>query len=536
MDNGKGTGLPHRRLRPGYWCNMQANAEWPESGELNAYQLELEATQKHLGAQASDLNYLITRVLRQDVSCQRVQGLLEKAYTRLQTLRQGNIEISSIAADTDLSEPIKLAGTALRAGENLSLVNADQAYEQAYRLCIERKSLTEIAGPIRAQQAMVAAVKLDFRHAAALYAEAAATSGDYPDVQLHYLSDQASMLEDLGREFVDNEALQAAVNLYENKILPQIPEHERSDEWARMQESLGSTLGILGQRQRGTRMLERAISAFENSLARRDRGRTPIEWASTQNNLGNALGILGQRQRDEELLEKSIAAFEAALEIRTSELSPEDWATTQNNLAAVLQSLGQQKKDAKMLKRAVEAYKAVLTIWTRERHPLNWGTTMNNLGTALRLLGEHRKGPRTLEQSVAAYHTALSVRTRERVPNDWAMTQNNLGAALQVLGERTDDPMALGKSIAAYRESIKQWTRKREPVSWAMTMANLGVARRKLAERNQDIDISRKASADLKMAVDVFRDASHAQLTELSEEQLAVSRKLTASLQAGSKE
>ena len=510
--------------------------EWPESGELNAYQPELAAAQKHLGAEASDLSYLITLVLEQNVAYQRIQGLLEQTYTRLQKLRQGNTEISSIAVDTDLSGAIELADAALRVGEDLSLVNADQAYEQAFRHCIEQKSLIEIAGPIRAQQARVAAVSLDYRHAAALYAEAAAMSDDYPDLQSHYLSDQASILEVLGREFMDNEALQAAVDLYENMILPHIPEHERPDDWARIQENLGSTLGILGQRQRGTRMLERAISAFENSLSHRDQNRTPTDWASTQNNLGNALGILGQRQRDEELLEKSIAAFESALEIRTSELSPEDWATTRNNLAAVLQSRGQQKKDAKMLKRAVEGYKAVLTIWTRERHPLNWGTTMNNLGTALRLLGEHRKGPRTLEQSVAAYNTALSVRTRERVPNDWAMTQNNLGAALQVLGERTDDPMALGKSIAAYRETIKQWTREREPVSWAMTMANLGVARRKLAERNQDIDISRKASADLKMAVDVFRDASHAQLTELSEEQLAVSRKLTASLQADLKE
>ena len=157
---------------------------------------------------------------------------------------------------------------------------------------------------------------------------------------------------------------------------------------------------------------------------------------------------------------------------------------------------------------------------------------MNNLGTALRLLGEHRQGPRTLEQSVAAYNAALSIRTRDRVPNDWAMTQNNLGAALQVLGERIDDPVILGKSVAAYRETIKEWSKEKEPMSWAMTLANLGVARRNLAQRNHDIDISRRASADLKMAVDVFRGASHAQLTELGEEQLALSRKLTASLMA----
>ena len=180
-----------------------------------AYQHELEAAQNYLDAEASELSYLITLVLEQDVSCQRVQGLLEQAYNRLQKLRQGNTEISSNVANPDLSEAIKLAGTALCAGEELSLVNADQAYEQAYRHCIEQQNLTQLAGPIRAQQAMVATVMLDFRHAAALYAEAAAASGDYPDAQLRYLGDQASILEDLGREFMDNEALQAAVDLYE---------------------------------------------------------------------------------------------------------------------------------------------------------------------------------------------------------------------------------------------------------------------------------------------------------------------------------
>jgi len=65
---------------------------------------------------------------------------------------------------------------------------------------------------------------------------------------------------------------------------------------------------------------------------------------------------------------------------------------------------------------------------------------------------------------------------------------------------------------------------------------HLGVTHRKLAERNQDIEISKRAALDLKMAVDVFRGASHARLTELGEEQLLLSPRLTASLQAGSRE
>ncbi|MDH3218884.1 MAG: tetratricopeptide repeat protein [Gammaproteobacteria bacterium] len=500
-----------------------------------AYEFELKAAQNHLGAEASDLASLLAFILQQAVSREQIQRLLEQAYARLQSLREVADDLGSNVDDTDISAAIEIAVGALQTGESFSLADADQAFEQIYRQCIKDINLAELAARMRAVQALIAAVALNFRHAAALYAEAAATVGIEPDLQWQYLYRQASVLEDLGREFVDIEALQAAAELYENRILPLTPRDQCPAEWSRIQDCLGTTLGILGQRQRGTRMLERAIEAFDNSLTQRERERTPFDWASTQNNLGNALGILGQRHRDEELLEKSITAFDSALEVRTQSQSPEEWATTQNNLAAVLLSLGQRKKDAKMLKRAVDAYKALLTVWTRERLPFIWGTTMNNLGNALRLLGEHRKGPRTLEQSVAAYNAALSVTTRTRVPHDWAMTQNNLGAALQVLGERTDDPLVLGRAVAAYRETLKEWTREREPMSWAMTMANLGVARCKLAERNRDIEISRRASADLKMAVDVFRGASHAQLTELGEEQLAVSRKLTASLEAETK-
>ncbi|MDH3386442.1 MAG: tetratricopeptide repeat protein [Gammaproteobacteria bacterium] len=503
------------------------------SGErAEAYEFELKAAQNHLGAEASDLTSLLFFVLQQDVSREQTQRLLEQAYARLQALREDDTEPGSNVDDTDISSTIERAAAALQTGTAFSLADADEAFEQAYRQCIGNQNHAEFAARIRVRQAMIAAVMLNFRHAAALFAEAAATAGIGPEMQWQYLYWQASVLEDLGREFIDIEALQAAADLYQNRILPLTPRDQRPVDWSSVQDRLGTTLGTLGQRQRGTRMLERAIEAFENSLTQRDRERTPFDWASTQNNLGNALGILGQRHRDEEMLEKAVAAFDSALQVRTQAQSPEAWATTQNNLAAVLLSLGQQNKDAKMLKRAVDAYKALLAVWTRERLPFVWGTTMNNLGNALRLLGEHRKGPRTLEQSVAAYNAALSVRTRARVPHDWAMTQNNLGAALQMLGERTDDPLVLGRAVAAYRETLKEWTREREPMSWAMTMANLGVARCKLAERNQDIDISRRASADLKMAVDVFRGASHAQLTELGEEQLAVSRKLTASLQA----
>ena len=69
-------------------------------------------------------------------------------------------------------------------------------------------------------------------------------------------------------------------------------------------------------------------------------------------------------------------------------------------------------------------------------------------------------------------------------------------------------------------------------MTWAMTLANLGVARRKLAERNQDATIARRAAADIDASLDVFRGASHARLTELGLEQLAIAHELAAELES----
>ena len=515
-------------------ADSQTLASFTEIAE--AYDLELQAVKNHLGAETSDLLQLMRVIPVLEVSRHQIQELLESSWCRLQTLRSDIAGLAAQPVCDDIDSEIKLADLALQTGDGFSPGDADDACERAYRFCLDQSDYSAIGVRIRAAQALIAIIGLNFRHAIALYAEAAAFEDIEPSLQWRYLQQQALALENLGREFIDIEALQAAVELYQQTLLPLTSAQERPADRAEIMDSLGNVLGTLGQRHRGTRMLERAISTFEDALTLRPREQMPSEWATTQNHLGNALGALAQRQHDEEMLEQSIAAFEAALEVRTREDVPEAWASTQNNLAAVLLSLGQQRKDSKILKRAVDGYKSVLTVWTRDRLPLVWSTTMDNLGTALRLLGNHRKGPRTLEQSVAAYNAALSIRTRQRLPHHWAMTQNNLGAALQMLGERNDDPVTLGKSVVAYRESIKELNRESESMSWAMTMANLGVARRKLAECSADIDISRRASADIKMAVDVFRGASHAQLTELGEEQLAISRKLTIALEAAAVE
>ena len=349
----------------------------------------------------------------------------------------------------------------------------------------------------------------------------------------HLVHLHAKLLADHGREFDDDRSLQASIDLLKTKILPFAENSQDPQILAASFATLGGVLGMMGQRRKGTRYLEDAINSFGEALKRLNPDAAPMQWASAQNGLGNALGSLGQRSSDDSLLQQSIEAFEQALTQQSEGVCAHDWASTMNNLAAVLQSLGRKQSDTKILKRSVESYKAVLRVWTRKKTPLDWATTMDNLGTALRNLGEHRRGPGTLKQAIAAYNSALGERYREVVPNEWATTHNNLGAALQKLAEREENPDTMLRATESYEQALTEWTREKVPMTWAMTMANLGVARRDYAQITGDMESADKAVEEIRSAVDVFRSASHAQYTELGEEQLSKARRLLETLVAG---
>ena len=491
-----------------------------------AYAVELNAVHHCLGADQSDLGHLFVSIQEAQVHPQQAYALLKQAWLRLKELRDSRPAFYDLPGDSALSRLIEQAFGYLQSGAAFSLDEADSAFEHADRRCSETGCAAPLIAGIRAAQAQIATIRLDYRRAAEFYVQAASTQNLALPLQWRYQLQRALILEDLGREFMNNAALEEAVELYETRVLELAPKEERPADWAATQHHLGTALGALGQRQRGTRLLEKAITAFEAALEERSPEGAPLDWAATRNSLGHALGTLAQRHADTEMLEKSIEVFESALEQRTLEGTPQDWAITQSNLGAALLSLGQRKKDKTILKRASDAYKNVLQVWTRERAPLDWAMTMNNLGTALRALGEHRKGPRTLEQSVAAYRSALSERTRERVPQAWAMTQNNLGAALHKLGEREEEVQHLAASIEAYEDALKEWSHERGPVTWAMTLANQAAARKALAELTGDVELVRRALSDFRAIGNVFRAASHAQYYELVVEQVALLRKL----------
>lgn len=492
---------------------------------------ELEAAARNLDAPPTVLDPLLACITARDVRPIQVSGLLEAGYRRLRTLRDRLADLSADAANGD--------GVCDAAGVLRDILDTGKAIsppELVARLGNMEEAAAS-AGPAALAsslecRALAAASGQDHLAAADLCRRAAGTPGLSKPRQWQLVQLQATLLGDHGREFDDDTALTASIEVLRTHALPLAEECKSPEYRAGSLETLGNVLGIFGQRRMGTRYLEDAIGAFREALDLRDPEAAPTEWAAAQNGLGNALGALGQRQADDGLLNQAVEAFGQALTLRSEELTPRDWASTMNNLAAVLQSLGRKNKDPKVLKRAVEAYKGVLRVWTRGTVPLDWAAAMDNLGSGLRALGEHRRGPRTLEQAVAAYRSALAERPRDRLPGEWAMTHNNLGAALQKLAQREEDPDIMRQAAEAYENTLLEWTREKAPMTWAMAKANLGVALRELAAMTGDIETADRAVAEIGAAVDVFRGASHAQYTELGEEQLSFARQLLAELVA----
>ncbi len=498
-----------------------------EKDSSGPYASELSALERCLQAERGILEFLLLPVREADVPPQQAYALLKRSWQRLERLGDGQPELSDLAKqEPELSRLVEQAFVCLRPGDGFSIEQCDRILEQVYQGCIEHTCVASLTATVRATQAQVAIIRFDYRRASALYDQAASTDGLALPLQWQYQLYRALALEEWGQEFMQIEALEEAIALYEERVLALAPRAERMDDWATTQHHLGRALSTLGQRQRGTWLLDRAIQALRQALTERDREAVPQAWAETQNSLGLALGMLAQRHADSGMLEQSVEAFESALEVHNCEADPQTWAMTQNNLAAALLGLGQRNKDKVMLKRASDAFKSLLPVWTREWAPLDWAMTMDNLGTALRLLGEHRKGTRTLEQSVAAYRSALSVRTREHVPEEWAKTQNNLGAALFKLGEREETAEPLEGAIKAYENALREWTRERAPTSWAMTLGNQAAARKALAKLTGNVELVRQALSDFTAIGNLFRSASHAQYYELVVEQIALLRKL----------
>jgi tetratricopeptide (TPR) repeat protein len=338
-----------------------------------------------------------------------------------------------------------------------------------------------------ARRAEISMTVLRYREAAGHFASAAAvlpSGSECDDMRISYTGAEARALYLQGYEFGDNGALLSAIDRFRGlatlALREQVP-----FQWVSIQNSLGSALGVLGQREAGTERLQQAVAAFRVALEEQTRERVPLDWALKQNNLGNALGAIGVRERGAERMQEAVAAFRAALEVQTRNRVPFDWARTQNNLGNVLGALGTREAGTERLQEAVAALRASLEERTRERVPLDWASTQKNLGDTLAALGRRKRGTQHLQEAVDAYRAVLEERTREHVPLDWARTQTSLGNALWALGDRERGTERLREAVEAYQAALEEQTREHVPLEWARTQTSLGNVLRALGDRER---------------------------------------------------
>ena len=131
-----------------------------------------------------------------------------------------------------------------------------------------KSTQSDSLAPDHVTQARAAASRQEYQRASELYAQASSAEGLDIPLQWQYRTQQALMLAEFGREFRNNTALEDAISLYETIIVELAPRDERPDDWATTQLQLGNALGLLGQRQRATFMLDRAIKVVMLILPR----------------------------------------------------------------------------------------------------------------------------------------------------------------------------------------------------------------------------------------------------------------------------
>jgi len=219
--------------------------------------------------------------------------------------------------------------------------------------------------------------------------------------------------------------------------LPVIPvSAPGTTDWVARQQTLALNLGLSQRREVGLNCLERAVTAFRNSLGELPRDRLPVDWADTQHNFSLALVRLGEQEEDTEYLYQALAAVNFALEEWTFESFPFDWAIAQNTLAGVLIRLGERETETRILRfeSAVAACRKSFQLQRQDTSPFQWALTQNTLGLALHGLGEAQNDIVKLTEAASAYSSALEVFRAISAAKHIAYLENNL-RIVQVLIE-----------------------------------------------------------------------------------------------------
>ncbi len=482
-----------------------------------------------IGVSRNLIPFIQTSLAGLDLAQDRLQDGVADGLSYLDSLRDC---LEPLLSSGDVKKQIRLqAKLVIAAIDGSDGISPDQIPAHLGRLEAEACGSPAYARVLEAG-ALFHRLRMDYSAAAIKYGKAADLDGRSDAERWFCAYQQVVALRKLGLNSGDQAMLEKCVDRLRSQVVPLSKSLPRIEMEISSHQALGEVLAILGQRHQGTRYLEEAVSAFREAVALSGLDRYRVEWAKAQNGLGNALGLLGRRLADLGLLKESVKTFELLIGAIDERSDSQQWALAMSSLGTALQLIGRKEGDSSVLKRSSESYKQALRVWTKKEFPQYWAMTMDNLGTVLRLLGEQRRGARTLQQAVAAYKSALTEFSRDRFPQQWATTKNNLGAALQKLASREDDPKMMQDAITSYECALEECGKESVPITWAMSIANLGVSRCEFAAMTENSSEASKAVLEIQAAVDVFREASHAQYTELGEEKLALARKLLEDLKS----
>lgn len=308
---------------------------------------------------------------------------------------------------------------------------------------------------------------------------------------------------------------------------------EDSSLWSDLLNDIGNLYWMLSRHglalDESLSYLEQAIAVYQQALQKTNPQTRPNNYAMIQNNLGSAYGDRARFQDPAENLERSVQAYELALRYRKLADDPARYAATQNNLGTAYWNLAQHQQPIRRLKQSIAAYFEALRYYSPDCEPIHYAMIQNNLGTAYWNLaqqpqanlgvatatGKEISPTELLQRAITAYRAALVYRTLEVAPAAYAATQNNLGTAYWQLASLMDrqpeqrQPL-LQQAIAAYRSAIAavQYLAAASTVHApalsfdpAATHNNLGLAYYQLATDKHHQDDSKQRFAHLESAL-----------------------------------
>ncbi|MEO8758914.1 MAG: caspase family protein [Devosia sp.] len=418
----------------------------------------------------------------------------------------------SVKADPELERLSKLADDAEAEGAiALALKFRDQASGRADTLLHSkqaeadrlRQDMLDIAGTYAANAA-TALLNFDQMHAADLYGKAFDAAKDWDKAKaLGFKISQGDALTDRGYYNADNDALTAALNVYD-EALALAPKDTNPKDWGRLENRLGQAQQTLGARMTDVSMLHASVASFERALTVQTQAAAPDDWAGAQNNLGNVLYSIGNRTKDVPMLEKAVAAMDAALTVFNPTDAPAKWATTQSNRAAAQMGLADaiyasveevQKEaikagnmDAESLPEVVAArtkaidilniaatsLEGALQVRSRADSPLDWAMMQHTRASLLADRGKLAESPDDLRVAADLYREVLTVHDKTKTPVQWSTSAANLASTLRDYGLMTKDAAPLAEAADLLAQAVALTPRAQAPLDWAEFQTKLG--------------------------------------------------------------